>query len=493
MTSVDPAATEVDIVDTSAAGPAAMRGGVLRTGSFVLGLLIGLASAPLVVRHLGDVEFGRYTSALVVIAIVAGLTDGGVSTIALRELSATKDPGERNRLMAELLGLRLALSLAGVVVAVAFAALAGYGETLVLGVLLAGIGMTIGLTQTLYATVLHSRLRFGWAALIDLARNIVGVGLIVVVVLTDGGVLQLLATSIPAALVTLLITLWLVRGLITLRPAFAVARWWPLVRETVVFAVAIALNTLYFRVTLVAMTLVASGLETGYFAISYRIMEVLVGIPLLLIGAAFPIISRTARGDRERFEYATSRIFELSVFLGGLMALGLLLSAPFAIELLTGVADHPSVPVLQIQSAAIAASFIVAGVGYALLSMRRHREVLIANVVPLVLAVVLVLVLAPEIGAQGAAIAAVVADIALAVTATLMLMRNDGPPLPLSSLPVALLAFGAGYVAGRLLDVHPMLDAVAGCVVFLAVLAALRRFPPELGELLRRRPAAEPQ
>jgi hypothetical protein len=74
-----------------------------------------------------------------------------------------------------------------------------------------------------------------------------------------------------------------------------------------------------------------------------------------------------------------------------------------------------------------------------------------------------------------------------------MLMRNDGPPLPLSSLPVGALAFGAGYTAGRLLGVHPMLDAIAGCVVFLAVLAALRRFPPELGELLRRRPAAEPQ
>lgn len=491
MSAVEPPPVEADLVDSSAAGPAAIRGGMLRTGSFVLGLLIGLASAPLVVRHLGDVEFGRYTAALVVIAIVAGLTDGGVSTIALRELSATKDPHERNRLMAELLGLRLALSLAGVVVAVGFSAVAGYGTTLVIGVLLAGVGMIIGLTQTLYATVLHSRLRFGWAALIDLARNVVGIGLVVVVVLTDGGVIELLATAIPAALVTLLITLWLVRDLTTLRPAFAVKRWWPLVRETFVFAIAIAVNTLYFRITLIAMTLVATGLQTGYFAISYRIMEVLVGIPLLLIGAAFPIISRSARSDRVRFEFATGRIFELAVFVGGLLALALLLSAPFAIELLTGRADHPSVPVLQIQSAAIAASFIAAATGYALLSMRRHREVLIANCVPLALAVVLVLVLVPEIGARGAAVAAVVADVALAAASTLMLMRRDGPPLPLSSLLVAGVAFGLGYGAGWIVDVQPMLDATVGCVVYLAVLAAFRRFPPELGELLRRRPLAE--
>jgi hypothetical protein len=34
-------------------------------------------------------------------------------------------------------------------------------------------------------------------------------------------------------------------------------------------------------------------------------------------------------------------------------------------------------------------------------------------------------------------------------------------------------------------------DAAVGGLVFLAVLAALGRFPPELRELLRRRPAVE--
>ena len=69
----------------------------------------------------------------------------------------------------------------------------------------------------------------------------------------------------------------------------------------------------------------------------------------------------------------------------------------------------------------------------------------------------------------------------------MLLVRNGGPTLPLSVLPVALLAAACGLGAGLLVGVHPLVDAFVGAVVYLAVLALLRRFPPEVGELLRRR------
>ncbi|HUR86501.1 MAG TPA: oligosaccharide flippase family protein [Solirubrobacteraceae bacterium] len=473
-----------DLIDTSAAGPAAMRGGLLRMGAFAGSLLIGLASAPLLVRHLGEVEFGRYSTALAIVAIVAGLTEGGVATVALRELSVATQPDERRRLMSDLLGLRLVLSTGGVAVAVLFTAVAGYGADLTLGVLLASVGMALTTTQLLLVVELQSRLRFGWAALIELARGIVGIALIVVLVLAGEGTVPLLAVSIAAGLAALALTVPLVRGTLSLRPAFAAHRWLPLVREVMIVALAVAVYALYFRVTLLITSLVSSAEQTGYFSISFRLMEALVGIPALLIGAAFPIISRSARDDRERFEYAASRIYELAVFLGGLMALGLLLSAPFAIELLVGTSDHPSVEVLQIQSAALLAGFVVAATSFPLLGMRRYRELLIATGGSLVLTAGLALGLAPAHGADGAAVAAVTGDFVLAGALTLALMRGSGPPLPLSAVAVTLAAGALGYGAGRLAGVHPFLDALVGCTVFLAVLAALRRFPPELREVL---------
>jgi O-antigen/teichoic acid export membrane protein len=476
-----------DLIDTAQAGPAAMRGGLLRTGGYVAGLLLALVSAPLLVRYLGDETFGRYSTVLAVVAIVAGLVEGGVSTIALRELSTTRVPAERDRLMRELLGMRLTFCLIGVILAVGFSAVAGYGPSLVLGTLLAGVGMVIQLTQMLVVTALQSRLRFGWGAVIEVARQFVSTALIVALVLAGGGVVAFLATGIFAGAAALGLTMWLVRGDISLRPTLHPRHWAPLLRDTAVFAVAIAVNTLYFRLSLIVLGLVSTDAAVGEFSISYRVMEVLIGVPGLLIGAAFPIVSRAARDDRARFEYATGRIFELGVLMGALFALTVCLGAPFAIQVLTGQRDHPSVGILELQSVALLAAFVAAATGYPLLSLKRNRETLIANCVALVAVLALSFALSPSLGAKGAAAAAVTADYALAIVNALMLVRRGGPRLPLSILPVALIAGAAGFGAGRLVGIHPVIEAAVGALVFLAIVGLARRFPPEVRELLKRR------
>jgi O-antigen/teichoic acid export membrane protein len=479
----------IDIVDTAAAGPAALRGGMVRTLTFGAGMLLSLASAPLLIRHLGDVDFGRYVSVLALIGIVAGLTEGGVTTIALRELSVTAQRAARNRLMGDLLGLRLALSGAGVGLAIAFTAIVSYQGDLLLGTALAGLGMIVMLTQLLVATVLQSTLRFGWAALIELARQAVNAGLIVALVLAGGGVLAFLAVGAVASLVGLVLTWMLVRGSISLRPAFHPRRWMPLVRETLLFAIATAVNTLYFRVTIVIMSLIATGAQTGYFSISFRVMEVLIGVPAMLFGAAFPIVVRSARDDRARFENAAARMFELGLLLGTLLTMCVALAAPFIIEIFTGSSGHPSAAVLQIQSIALVASFVATATGYPLLSLGRLRGILAANCLSLLLAACLALLLVPQHGAQGGAIAAVVADVALASANAVLLMRRGGPPLPLSALAVTAAAALVGYAAGRLAGVHPLVETAVAAIAFLVVLGLLRRFPPELRDLLRGRSA----
>lgn len=476
-----------DILDSRAAGGTALRGSVLRASGFVGGLALALVSAPLLVRHLGDAEFGRYSAVLAVIAIVTGLTEGGINTVALRELSAARTGAERDRMMGDLLGLRLVLSVAGVLFAVVFSVAAGYRSDLVLGTFLAGLGMLAAVSQTLIATALQSRLRFGWAAAIELARQAAATALIVVLVVADAGTAAFLATGIFGGLVALALTLKLVRGSVALMPALHPRRWAALLKDTFVFAVAVAVNSLYFRVGLVLLSLTATAAETGYFAVSFRIIELLIGVPSLVIGAAFPILSRAVLADRERFDTATARLFELGVMAGTMLSLCLLLAAPFAIEVLVGTDDHPAVPVLQIQSAAILASFVASATGYPLLSMHRHRETLIANGVALVLAAALTLALAPSYGAQGAAVGAVVADFALASVNGALLVRKGGPRLPLTIIPLTAIAAGLGYAAGHVAGVHPLVEASVGGLVFLAVLALFGRLPPEIREVVTRR------
>src|SRR5437588_891691 len=153
-------AAAVDLLDTSAAGPAAIRGSVLRVSAYAAGVLLSVGSASLLVRHLGVVDFGHYATVMSLITVCAGVTDLGITAIGVRDYSTRTGP-ERDRVLRNLLGVRLAAPSAGVAGATLFALAAGYERTLVIGTVLAGIGMTVQATQAFYATSLLAQLRLG--------------------------------------------------------------------------------------------------------------------------------------------------------------------------------------------------------------------------------------------------------------------------------------------------------------------------------------------
>jgi O-antigen/teichoic acid export membrane protein len=473
-----------DMLDTSEAGGAALRGSVLRTGSYVLGILLSLISARVLIEHLGVSNFGRYTTVVALVTIVSGFTEGGLNSIVLKEFAVLGEQ-RRREMMASAIGIRLVLTVVGVALAVAFAAVAGYGATMIAGTALAGTGLILQLLQSTLATTLQAQLRFGWVSAVEMLRQVVNVGLLVALALAGAHLLTLLAVAIPASGISLLFTIPLVLRYTSLRPSFHAARWWHLLRETVPWAVVAAVSIVYFRVALVLMSLISSAKQTGYFATSFRITEVLVAIPVLVISAAFPILARAEREDTARFNLASGRIFELALFAGTGLVLCLEVGAAFAIHVIAGGKADPSITVLRIQGPALIASFVAVACGYPLLMRRRYREVLFANLIALFISAVLTLSLAPSLGARGAALAALVAEAGLAIGQAVMLRRAaPGVQLRLSTIGVVALAGGVAVAVGLLLPVHPLIAVAVAALIYGGVLRLLGRFPPEVGEVL---------
>jgi O-antigen/teichoic acid export membrane protein len=277
---------------------------------------------------------------------------------------------------------------------------------------------------------------------------------------------------------------------VSFSPSFHLGRLWSLLRETVPWAVISAVNVVYFRVSIVLMSIVASALQTGYFATSFRITEVLVGIPGLVIGAAFPILARAHRDDRDRFEFASGRIFELALIAGAWLVVCLEVGAAFAIHVLAAQKADPAILVLRIQGVAVLATFVAVACGFPLLTLRRYRAVLASNLGALAISAVLTLALAPSLGARGAAIAALVAESGLAISQAVMLKRaSPGTMLRLSTVGIVLGTAAASAALGIALPIHPLIATVAASVLYFVLLRLFGRFPSELMEVLSSRRA----
>ncbi|MDX6721224.1 MAG: hypothetical protein QOJ63_3478, partial [Solirubrobacteraceae bacterium] len=288
------------------------------------------------------------------------------------------------------------------------------------------------------------------------------------------------------------LTALLARRLMPLRPAFHPSRWWPLLRDTLTFAAAVALNAAYFRIGVVALSLLDSERETGYFATAFRVMEVLIGVPLLLVGAAFPILARAARDDRARLDNATSRLVEVGLVMGVWLALAVALAAEPIVFVLAGAGSDPSIGMLRLLVVALIASFVSVACAYALLSLHCHKAILLANAAALVASAVLTLALIPSYGATGAAVAVLAAETVLMVCCFVALVRER--PAVTAALRRAPAILAAGALACLVVLVPglpPLADAVAGALVYPALLLAFRRFPPEIGHALRRAGDAE--
>jgi O-antigen/teichoic acid export membrane protein len=472
---VDP----VDVLDSPVAGDRVIRGSLFRVAGFTVGVLLGLVAASLLTRHLGVGDFGKYIVVTSLVIVVSGLTDAGIATIAAREF-ATRRGQDRDRLLANVLGIRVAVATVGVLAATVFALAAGYETVIVAGIILAGAGLVLTTAQQTLAVPLSVTLRLGWITGIDLLRQAASVALVVILVFADAGLIAFFAATIPVGIFTLAVVVALVRETVPLAPSFDRTEWSRILRLTGSYAAAAAVGTLYTSAVVVVTSLVGTEADTGNVGAAFRIFSILGAVPILLVSSAFPIFARAARGDRIRLEYALERVVQTALIIGAWMAIATVFGASVAIQVVAGDQYRPAVPALQIAGGVLAASFVAIASAYALVSMHRHRVLLVANALALTTGVVLTLVLVPEYGAKGAAAATLVSELELAAFYLVVLFRPGqfrfGPGIVLK---VGVASAAAGSLA-LLTPLEDMALVAAASVAYWVVLWLVRGIPTEI-------------
>jgi O-antigen/teichoic acid export membrane protein len=330
-----------------------------------------------------------------------------------------------------------------------------------------------------------SDLRIACVAAFDLLRTVITGVLIVLLAVIGARLLPFLAATIPVGIVVLALNALVVRRRVPLTPAFHPAEWRKLVRTVLPYSAAVAAATLYFQLAVIIVSLLASASVVGYFGVSSRTIQVLLVLPGLAVGTAFPIFARAARDDRERLAYALGRVFEVSLLVGVLISICLAIGSSVVIAVVGGPKFAPASSVLAIQGVALGASFCGAVWAYGLLSLGRYNAILRINLAALVIGGSLVAVLVIVDGAQGAAIGTATGELLLALLNAVALTRVDRRLMPPLRIIPAALAATALAVLSTLVDLPVIPSVLLAAAIYCGAVILFGAVPDELRTYLR--------
>ena len=460
-----------------------VRGSIQRAGGFIAVNMITAVGAVLMLRHLGVDNFGRFGTVMALLAIVQGVSDAGLSMTGSRELSIRESEAERRELLAHLIGLRIILTAAGVLFAIAFAA-ANYTSVMVGGTALAGAGVFLVSLQAALLLPLVVELRNWRLALNDVLSQVVLVACYLALVVAGASLLAFFAAQLVTGVVVMLSTPLLLHRRHLVRPRWSGAQLRMLAVIALPLAVSSVLSVLYFRILVILMSVLErSATQVGYYVTSARIIEIFLALPMMLVGVVLPVLSVSSRDDTGRLNYVTLRMTQTLALLGTLLALTLGTGARPIILVLGGKQYLGAASVLQIQCLALITIFVTGAWTTTLVGMGRTRALAIGTAIGIAAVGIFGAVLIPPLGAQGAAIAAVAAD-AVFCGAIYVSVRRSGAASSLAIGPFLRIALCAA--PGLALALFSPMPAIVNCLLaaslFVVLSGPLGALPPEIAK-----------
>jgi O-antigen/teichoic acid export membrane protein len=473
-----------DVLSSAGAGRKVIHGSALRLGANLASLVFALATATLLLRHLGVDESGRYVTVMSLVGIALAIVDTGLNVSASKDLTMCPRE-ERRALLANVVGQRIIVAALAWACLVGFALVAGYPHEMVVGTALAGLGIMLVAIGNSVLVPLTVDLRNAGIAMVELLRSFVVMVGVALLVVAGAKLDAFLALQILVGLTVLAVVPLLVGRTGLVRPRFDRIAQRGLLRTALPISAALVLGQIYFRLVIVLMSLISSAREIGYFGGSLRAMEALVALPILVAAVALPVMASAAKaGNMARLRYAIEGLSEGAVIAGTLIILVTIRAADPVMRAIGGPEFEPAGNVLRIQVVALLFIALYQIWTVALVALGRQRQLILTNGLGLLAVAVFAVILVPPLGAKGGALASVAADMVLAGLIYWRLHISTGRVTVRAGFLARVAVAGLASGATLLLPIGDIPASVVAATVFLGVGAAVGMVPKELRDVL---------
>jgi len=441
----------------------------------VLGLLITSITFPILVRRLGVETYGLWSYVVALSAFFEVVANPGLTVYATQQIAARRHAAAE--MIPDFLVLRVLSISAAIVLLLAVASFERRTEVRSLlhwygvGVLCVGLAGSDFLLTSLELFHVRSLLTFIQQALYA--------GGVLLLVHSPKDIIWVPGSILGSALITNLVG-WLVLWNNGFRPPMAIApgRWRAILIPSFHYAATTMMGTIYHRTGHIVVRWFLGDYALGLYAAAVRFVDILRNFATIGFSVLMPRMALSAQspaGLRRLLHAAVSALAAICIPL----TLGALVTANLAVPWVLGASYANAVaPVRWMTPFLLAAPVASLLSGTVLYALGRHRACLASASVGALVAVSLSLILVRVFGLTGACVAFVLGELAVGVTAYLLIPRDlrDLWRNPF----IAIAGFSSVLMVGAVRIVNastsrPLLVVGAGAAVYIIAAGLLGR------------------
>ena len=452
---------------------------VIRTGAEVLNFGLSALFLIYVARHLGSVDFGRYSFAFSFAGLFVIFTDMGLHTLFIREVA--KEEGKAGKLLGNLLVIKSFLALLTFSILFSTINLMDYPQETRRLVYIMGIFVVGTSFLDLFNSLYRAFEQMEYEALIMFLNRLV--------VVTSGIFTLYLGYGLERFAIAILIA-----NLLTIAPCsflafrrFSVPRfeidiglWKDLFKEAIPVGLMMVFTTIYLKVDTVILSVLKGDSAVGLYSAPHRLIEALIIFPTFFLAALFPVFTQLNQSSKDSLQKAYEGSFRTILILTLPMAVAIIVLSDRFTEIIFGKEFINSAMVLRILICACLFISLNVLLSHLIIAIGRQKLNIISFGISAFTNVILNLILIPSYSYIGASIALVVSQMILfALNFTFVSSRLSRLPIHRMVLRPLFGSLFLGVVIGYIKEVNLFLVILAGFIVYFGILILLKTFSQE--------------
>jgi O-antigen/teichoic acid export membrane protein len=382
--------------------------------------ILGLVAIAIITRYLGRDGFGEYTTIITYLSFFGVIADLGLTLITVQMISR---PGaDENKILSNLLALRLLTALAVLGLAPLVIYLFPYDPIVKTGVLIAVFSFLFIAINQILVGVFQKNLRMDKVAIAEIANRIILVFGVMLSVHYDGGIIGILLATVAASLVNLVMNFCFSKPFVRFSLRFDYHIWKEALTMSWPLAITIILNLVYLRSDVIFLSVMERpsemGIiaEVGIYGAAYKVIDVLITLPFMFAGVILPIMTaKWASNNTQAFKKILQKSFDVLMIFAIPMVIGTQLVAGGVINVIAGDEYIASAPVLKILILASGAIFLGNIFAHAIIAIDKQKKIIGAYIFTAITAVLGYIIVIPKYSYIGAAWITVYSELIIAL------------------------------------------------------------------------------